>query len=190
MRGGTWAASLAATLYLLAVTDIKSRAMNLYYAIDCVEDAVVHARLLGRGMVNGTNWGKLMNDLNLAWYLGHRGWIPTILVLALVALFLAALARLCRRQPSALGRLVCTAITVSLVVETGFNLLCSFIPAANLVLIPFGIPFLTKGAFMQLHYAALCSVFLSACRSGAVLQDESARAFGRLRRMGRGRCLL
>lgn len=132
-------------------------------------------------MVNGSNWGKLLIDLNLGWFLGHRGWLPTLLILALLACFLCCLVRLTRRQRSALGRILCGAVTATLAIQTAICVACNFIPAANLVLVPFGLPFLTYGAYMSLYHVALCSTFLGVCRSNAVLQDEKAPLRGRRR---------
>lgn len=171
---GAWA--VFGAMVARAIATAPAELYWLRDGMECVEDAVGHAHLLGRGMVNGTNWGRLMNDLNLAWFLGHRGWLPTILILALVALFLAVLLRMAQRQPSALGRLVCGTIAALLTVETVICVLCSLFPRANILLVPFGMPFLTRGAFMLLYHAALCSVFLSACRSGYVLRDGANEA--------------
>lgn len=156
-----------------------------------IQDIVFNARLVGMAEVPDTpdtwknlaDWQEYMRDLlkyaeyddMLLAILGNFGWLAFGAVQAPVVVMLAAGWRKCRRQTAVLGRLLASAILLTLtwqaaayVVQTLLGLLGSYA-----LLTPFPYPLVSDGGTALVIDCALLGLLASAFRSDSIVREDS-----------------
>lgn len=90
-----------------------------------IRELLQGAKWIGTGTV-GELFGALDNlpeyfasNFLLTWVIHQFGWLPAILLMAVLTLFLAVGLRRCLRQKNALGKLLSAAVLLTLIYETG-----------------------------------------------------------------------
>lgn len=155
-----------------------------------VQEIVFNARLVGMAEVPDTwrnlaDWQEYMRDLlqyaeyddMLLAILGNFGWLAFGAVQAPMVVLLAAGWRKCRRQTAVLGRLLASAILLTLtwqaaayVVQTLLGLL-----GAHALLTPFPYPLVSDGGTALVIDCALLGLLLSVFRNGSIVREDSRR---------------
>ncbi len=123
-----WAAVLISGEYgrtrLLMLVHPESDPYGYGYFPLMVRELLHGAKWIGTGSV-GELFGALeylsdnfVSDFLLTWVIHQFGWLPAILLLAVLTAFLGLGLRHCLRQKNALGRLLSTAVMLTLLYET------------------------------------------------------------------------
>lgn len=153
-----------------------------------IQDIVFNSRLVGMADIPDTwknlaDWQEYMRDLltyaeyddMLLAILGNFGWLAFGAVQAPVVVMLAAGWRKCRHQTAVLGRLLASAILLTLtwqaaayVVQTLLGLLGSYA-----LLTPFPYPLVSDGGTALVIDCALLGLLLSVFRNGSVVREDS-----------------
>lgn len=140
-----------------------------------VRDLLRGARLIGPGaptQYGSGHWPLGLPGVDsdyLLTYLTHRfGWMAFGVVVLVIGAFIVKGFRLCRRQPSMLGKLISSSVMLTLAGQTVIYL------SANLgcqIMSPISLPLISYGNTVTIINLTLIGVMLSVFRTGATVRD-------------------
>ena len=152
---------------------------SLSYEFQRVQNILSHARLVGtadlsakvREQMIGPLWGGRYDRL-LQTILGNFGWLAFLAAQTPMAVLLAAGWRRCRRQTAVLGRLVATAVLLTLTWQAAAYLLQTLTGFRNLWTdLPY--PLLSDGGAALVGDCALLGLLLSVFRISSVVREDA-----------------
>lgn len=157
---------------LLAIINPANDPMGSGYLTGLMRNMLSNAKLIGKGTLGEMSYmiPEIHTNYILTYLIHRLGWIPFIIVIGVVSIFIIHGFKLCSKQKSVLGRLVSTAVlttfTMEVVLYTITNL--GFPVIGSLTL-----PFISYSGMSTIINMSLIGVMLSAFRTGDIVRDNS-----------------
>lgn len=145
--------------------------LGIGYMANLTRDIISNARFIGEGLGSstGATLGHIHTDFLLTYVIHQFGWLFFLIIVGLLAAFIARIFVLCTKQKSILGNLISTSIMITFTIQIiryiVFNLGFQLIS-------PLTLPFLSYSGTATVINMILMGILLSVFKWGDLIKDN------------------